>query len=180
MIVSDSLWPPWSVARQAPLSMGILQARILEWLAMPSSRVSSQPRDQTQVSCIAGRFFTIWAMNSSNTYWVSTNVPTVSTVNKTLSFLSWDLQTTNRQALLNYLIINLLNVRKKVNNVCELSEGTFLLPYSQLLPQYLESCLAHRKNLTCRERLAEFIDSSWEIVMKGQLKLWEVRERHDI
>ena len=37
---------------------GILQARILEWAAFPFSRGSSQPRDQTQVSCIAGRFFT--------------------------------------------------------------------------------------------------------------------------
>ena len=37
---------------------GISQARILEWVAMPSSRGSSQPRDWTQVSCIAGRFFT--------------------------------------------------------------------------------------------------------------------------
>ena len=34
----------------APLSMGILQARILGWVAMPSSRESSQPRDRTQVS----------------------------------------------------------------------------------------------------------------------------------
>ena len=50
---------PWTVARQAPLSMGILQARILEWVAKPSSRGSSQHRDQTQVSHIAGRFFTI-------------------------------------------------------------------------------------------------------------------------
>ena len=40
---------------------GILQARILEWVAMPSSRGSSQPRDWTQVSCIASRFFDIWA-----------------------------------------------------------------------------------------------------------------------
>ena len=40
---------------------GILQARILEWVAFPFSRGSSQPRDQTQVSCIAGGFFTIWA-----------------------------------------------------------------------------------------------------------------------
>ena len=40
---------------------GILQARILEWVAFPFSRGSSQPRDQTQVSRIAGRFFTIWA-----------------------------------------------------------------------------------------------------------------------
>jgi len=38
---------------------GFLQARTLEWVAMPSSRESSQPRDQTQISCIAGRFFTI-------------------------------------------------------------------------------------------------------------------------
>ena len=36
----------------------ILQARILEWVAIPFSRVSSQPRDQTQVSHIAGGFFT--------------------------------------------------------------------------------------------------------------------------
>ena len=41
--------------------MGILQARILEWVAMPSSRGSSQPKNQTQVSHIAGRFFTVWA-----------------------------------------------------------------------------------------------------------------------
>ena len=40
---------------------GILQARILEWVAVSFSRGSSQPRDQTQVSCIAGRFFTVWA-----------------------------------------------------------------------------------------------------------------------
>ena len=40
---------------------GILQARILEWVAMPSFRGSSWPRDQTWVFCIAGRFSTIWA-----------------------------------------------------------------------------------------------------------------------
>ena len=43
---------PWTVAHQSPLSMGILQARILEWIAMPSYRGSSQPRDRTQVSHI--------------------------------------------------------------------------------------------------------------------------------
>ena len=40
---------------------GILQVRILEWVAIPFFRGSSQPRDQTQVSCTAGRFFTSWA-----------------------------------------------------------------------------------------------------------------------
>ena len=38
---------------------GILQARILEWIAIPFSRETSQPRDRALVSCIAGRFFTI-------------------------------------------------------------------------------------------------------------------------
>ena len=47
-----------TVAHLAPLSMGILQARILEWVAMPSSRGSSRPRDRTHVSCVAGRSFT--------------------------------------------------------------------------------------------------------------------------
>ena len=40
---------------------GILQGRILEWVAKPFSRVSSQPRDRTHVFCIIGRFFTVWA-----------------------------------------------------------------------------------------------------------------------
>ena len=40
---------------------GILHERILEWIAIPFARESSQPRDQTPASCIAGRFFTIWA-----------------------------------------------------------------------------------------------------------------------
>ena len=40
---------------------GILQARILEWVAVPFSRGSSQPTDQTRGSCIAGGFFTSWA-----------------------------------------------------------------------------------------------------------------------
>ena len=56
---------PWTAARQAPPSMGILQARILEWVAMPSSRGSSWPRDQTQVSRTAGWFFTSWATRQS-------------------------------------------------------------------------------------------------------------------
>ena len=40
---------------------GILQERILKWVAIPFSRGSSWPRDQTWVSCIVGRFFTAWA-----------------------------------------------------------------------------------------------------------------------
>ena len=63
---------PWSeveVAQSCPTLCdpmdstvhGIFQARILEWVAFPFSRGSSQPRDGTQIPCIAGRFFTSWA-----------------------------------------------------------------------------------------------------------------------
>ena len=87
-LMSDSLWPvdysppafsvlhylpvkslsrvrlfasPWTVAHRAPLEHGIFQARILEWVAISFSRGSFQPRDQTQVSRIAGRHFNLWA-----------------------------------------------------------------------------------------------------------------------
>ena len=58
-LVVSSLKTPWTVAHQAPLFMGILQGRILKWTAIPFSRGSSQHRDQTQVSRVAGRFYTI-------------------------------------------------------------------------------------------------------------------------
>ena len=48
---------------------GILQARIPEWVAFPVSRVSSQPRDRTQVSGIAGGFFTSWGTGGAQEYW---------------------------------------------------------------------------------------------------------------
>ena len=48
---------------------GILQARVLEWVAFPFSRGSSQSRDRIQVSCIAGGFFTSWATREAQEYW---------------------------------------------------------------------------------------------------------------
>ena len=60
----------WSQSCQSCLTLcnpldytvhGILQARILEWVAVPFSRGSSQPRNQTYVSHIVGTFFTSWA-----------------------------------------------------------------------------------------------------------------------
>ena len=48
---------------------GILQARILEWVAVPFSRGSSQARDQTQVYHIAGGFFTSWATREAPQLW---------------------------------------------------------------------------------------------------------------
>ena len=54
---------------------GILQARILEWVAVPFSRGSSQPRDWTQVFLIAGGFFTSWATREAQEYWSGQPIP---------------------------------------------------------------------------------------------------------
>ena len=54
---------------------GILQARILEWVAFPFSRGSSQSRDQTQVSHIAGGFFTSWTKRKVQEYWSGWSIP---------------------------------------------------------------------------------------------------------
>ena len=54
---------------------GILQARVLGWLAVPFSRVSSQSRDWTQVSNVAGGFFTVWATREAPKYWSGQPIP---------------------------------------------------------------------------------------------------------
>ena len=58
----------------------IIQTRILEWVVIPFSRGSSQPRNRTQVSCVAGRFFTVWKkpLNTlSHIHFLSFNIPTI-------------------------------------------------------------------------------------------------------
>ena len=49
---------------------GIFQARVLEWVAISFSRESSQPRDWTWVSCIAGRRFTVWATREAFLFYI--------------------------------------------------------------------------------------------------------------
>ena len=57
-VVSNSFLTPWTESC-TPLGMGLSRQEYCEWVAMPSSKVSSQPRDRTLVSRIAGGFFTI-------------------------------------------------------------------------------------------------------------------------
>ena len=64
--VSDSLQPRGLLSGSS--IHGILQAIILEWVAIPFSRRFSWPRDQTWVSCTAGRYFTVWK-NLVGTLW---------------------------------------------------------------------------------------------------------------
>ena len=64
--VSDSFAIPWTVAPQAPLSTEFSRQEYWSVLPFPSPGESSQPRDRTQVSCIAGRFFTIRATREAS------------------------------------------------------------------------------------------------------------------
>ena len=61
----STLWNPMDRGLPGFSVHRILQARVLEWVAIPFSKGSCWPRDQTQVSGIARRFFTIWATGKS-------------------------------------------------------------------------------------------------------------------
>ena len=70
----SALWNPMDCSLPGFSVCGILQARILEWLAMPFSRVSSWPRDWTHISwgsCIAGRFFTAEPLRKPTLYYIT-------------------------------------------------------------------------------------------------------------
>ena len=64
-----TLWDPMDHSPQGSFLHEILQTRILEWVAISFSRGSSRPRDQTQVSCTGGRFFTVWGTREARGGW---------------------------------------------------------------------------------------------------------------
>ena len=66
-----TLCNPMDCSPPGSLVPGIFQARVLEWVAISFSRASSWPRDQTQVSDIAGRRFTLWATREAHTLNIS-------------------------------------------------------------------------------------------------------------
>ena len=65
--VVSNCWDPLVCSLPGFSIHGILQARILEWVGIPFSRGSSWPRDPTWITCIAGRFFTVWAPREAST-----------------------------------------------------------------------------------------------------------------
>ena len=89
---------------------GIYQARRLEWVVIPFSRGSFQPRDESQVSCIAGRFFTIWTTREAN---LVTNF-----------FISWTMQA--------LILISLCNTTCNSRLCYQISPGPGL-PWSKLV-----------------------------------------------
>ena len=65
-VVSDSWRPPWTAALPGSSVHRTFPARILEWVAMPSSRASSRPRDRARISRTAGRFFPVRATREAH------------------------------------------------------------------------------------------------------------------
>ena len=65
---------PWTVACQAPQSMGFFQARVVEWVAISFPRGSSWSRDRTWVFRTAGRPFTVWATGEVKGCWGTINI----------------------------------------------------------------------------------------------------------
>ena len=67
-----TLYDPMDCSLPGSSVHGVLQARILEWVAIPFSRGSSWPRDRTWVSCTASRVFTNWATKEAHRYYQCT------------------------------------------------------------------------------------------------------------
>ena len=93
-VMSNSFWPRGLYSLPGSSVRGILQARLLEWVAINFSRGSSQPRDWIRVSCIAGGFFTTWATREAHVY---SNCDKISLCN---SFSSHQLQEWNPNVLI--------------------------------------------------------------------------------
>ena len=83
---------------------GFLQARLLEWVAIPFSTGSAPPRDQTQISCIAGGFFTVWSTREAHTILYTYTI--------ILYIFKWSMITVYVQVILYYFMyaIRLLQV----------------------------------------------------------------------
>ena len=113
---------------------GILLSRILEWVAIPFSRRASWLRDWTQISCITGRFFTIWTTREVHQ---SINLQQLESITtdriikkkKTYSIILWKLWIWNAYKS-TYKFINLKACK---NN----------LPKEDIMPSHLITCLTH-------------------------------------
>ena len=127
---------PWTAGRQLPLLMGILQARILEWVALSSFKGSSQPRDWTQVSYIAGRFFTDWATREAQ--WIAI-LPSNSTLGIYMKELKVGIQTKTCTQM--YIVLFLTKREKQLKCSSTDEWANVVQPYNGIV-------ISHKKELS--------------------------------
>ena len=126
---------------------GILQAGILEWVAIPFSRGSSWPRDQTWVSCFADRFFTVWA-----TTWEalkSNNKMLLKKKKKTISYPQENCRQKNRKSQHTEISVE-IEATGVFGEPRESSEGPWIHSSTLLLPPLPHFSIWSRPLVSCR------------------------------
>ena len=145
---------------------GILKTKILEWVTISSSRGSSQHRDQTQVSHIAGRFFTIWATREA--HWVTCGAPkkrSVQSLSRVQLFATP--QTATRQASLS--ITNSRSLLKLMSIESVMPSNHLILCRPLLfLPSIFPSIRVFSKESVLRIRGPKYWSFSFSIPMNIQ------------
>ena len=144
---------------------GIFQARVLEWVAISFSRGSSQPRNWTQVSCIAGKCLTIWATReASSAHFTDQGKTDKSLVRKSVH----GYQINNSYASLSpplpcswQALIDHDSLLLRPNETAK----SFPL-HSSKQPQYIDQVCNKRWNLFVSPELQPFIESKWDILMQ--------------
>ena len=121
---------------------GILQARILEWVAISFSRGSSSPRNRTQVSCTAGRVFTNWATREVPERWAPKNWYFWTVVLERLLRIPWTARRSNQSILKEispqYSLGGLM-LKLKLRYFCHLMQRTDSLEKTLVLGKRLKA-----------------------------------------
>ena len=146
---------------------GILQARILEWLAFPFSRGSSQPRDQTQVSRIAGRFLTSWT-TTTHCIW---NCSLFSSSCSVL-FFSYFWGHLSSNFLISFVYVYWLIFKIYFLSPLKWGPWDFILLFFLLFIDVLKWLV-----LTCLSHVLVFV-TAWTVVRQAPLSVWFSRQEY--
>ena len=147
------LWDPVECSLPGSSAHGILQARILEWVAISFSRGSSQPRDWTWVSHIAGRRFNLWATKEAYYLLIVINIispPTPHSPTPSKSSQTWQ-PGFRKQELLGHLYsmicvtINFSSLRCSILDL-HVSPGFNLTLYPSEITETLEGRVTDQEN----------------------------------
>ena len=165
---------PWTVAWRAPLSMGSLQAWRLEWVVIPFSRESSQPRVRTQVSCITCRFFTVWATREAHQKESGVQTHQIDILK---SLLSWTLIVFLIKDLCHHKNV-FLKTQTPSSSKTEDQRASWYTQYWKILSSMCRFCIktdaAGKATSQCIRDLMKLDTSGWVEVLQMSLLSWRI------